>query len=397
MPTRLWPRSRMAPEPLPCPDTPLCLCPGGGSAHNTDHVSRSDRPDAGEGSPSKATETLSQFLARVLDQLSMSAWLPSAAFVLIVGVALAIRRTLDAGDASHGPADVVARAFGRIANLGLGGAIVTIGAVVVLTMLTQAFVFEAIRILEGYWGTSARAIKYADKRCKIHAERAERLRIARAAALEDAWASADRAIRKDEDRRSREHKSARISVEGLEVLRAAIFGENPLDVGLSDEALDKAVAFPWRDFAEPSQNRRLDSIDKALRDYPKANREIPTRLGNVLRAYEDRTGARRPESFVQRVFDHLPFSMQVDHDDARNRLDLYAAMVFVLPMAGLIASGLLLPSWIYAISALVVCVIGACSSYLAAVASARAYGPILANIGAYVRKQGSPLDDELSA
>jgi hypothetical protein len=166
---------------------------------------------------------------------------------------------------------------------------------------------------------------------------------------------------------------------------------------MSDEARDKAVAFPWRDFAEPSLNRRLDSLDKALRDYPRPKREIPTRLGNVLRAYEDRTGARRPESFVQRVFDHLPFSMQVDHDDARNRLDLYAAMVLVMPVAGLIAFGLLAPYWQYAGAFLAICVIGAYSSYLAAVASARAYGPILANIAGFVRKQGPPLSDELSA
>lgn len=362
-----------------------------------DRVSRSDRSDAGESSPSKATETLSQFLARLLDQLSMSAWLPSAAFVLIGGVALAMRRTLDAGRPLDGPADVLARSFGRIAQIGIGGAIVTIGAVVVLTMLTQAFVFEAIRILEGYWGTSRTAARIADKRCLTYSDRAAELRETRKTVLQAAWASADRAIREDEARRRREQKSSRISVEGLEVLRAAIFGEEALVADMSDEAMDKAVIFPWRDFAEPSYSRQLDTIDKALRDYPRQKREIPTRLGNVLRAYEDKTGARRPESFIQRVFDHLPFSMQVDHDDARNRLDLYAAMVFVMPVAGLIAFGLLAPYWGYAGSVLVVCLAGAYASYLAAVASARAYGPILANIAVYVHRQGPPLSDELSA
>lgn len=378
-------------------DTRWTFARAGLSGTTLDRVSRSDRLDAGESSPSKATETLSQFLARVLDQLSMSAWLPSAAFVLIGGVALALRRTLDAGGPSHGPADVLARSLSRIADIGIGGAIVAIGAVVVLTMLTQAFVFEAIRILEGYWGTSRTAARIADKRCTTHSDKAAALRATRETVLEAAWASADRGIRDDEARRRREQKSARISVEGLEILRAAIFGEEPLDTDMSDEAMDKAAAFPWQDFAQPSQNRRLDSIDKALRDYPRHKRENPTRLGNVLRAYEDRMKVRRPESFVQRVFDHLPFSMQVDHDDARNRLDLYAAMVFVMPVAGLIASGLLAPNWGYAGAVLLICLFGAYSSYLAAVASARAYGPLLVNIAVYVRDQGPPLSNELSA
>lgn len=50
---------------------------------------------------SKATETLSQFVARVLNQLSLSAWLPSAALVLGATWILTLGAVIDAktGDA----------------------------------------------------------------------------------------------------------------------------------------------------------------------------------------------------------------------------------------------------------------------------------------------------------
>lgn len=360
-------------------------------------MSGSDRPDAGGPGPTKATETLSQFLARVLDQLSMSSWLPSAALVACLGLALAIRRTLDAGDALDGPANVLARAFGRIADIGLGGAVVAIGAVVVLTIVTQAFVFESIRVLEGYWGTSKFMERIARARCRRHAARAASLRAARKAALKSAWKSAKRAIKKEERRRRRKNLDVYMTTEMIEVLRAAIFKQRARVSGVSPELKKIALAYPWRNAAKPDRVRRIESLDKALRDYPRAGRENPTTLGNVLRAHEEATKVRRPESFVQRVFDHLPFTMQVDHDDARNRLDLYSALVFVLPLTGLLAFGLLTPAWGYAGTFLGVCVVGSLVSYLAAIASAQAYGLILRNVADYVRAQGPPLSNEISA
>ena len=50
--------------------------------------------------------------------------------------------------ASDGDVTVAVRRLGHLGFVGLG---LLVALVVVLTMLTQAFEFEGIRILEGYW------------------------------------------------------------------------------------------------------------------------------------------------------------------------------------------------------------------------------------------------------
>ena len=139
----------------------------------------------------KGSETLSQFLARVLDQLSLSAWLPSASLVLVIGIAFSLRGVLDHSAAPAGAVPKITRAVALLAGSGLGGALLALGAVVVLTMLTQAFAFEAIRVLEGYWGTSKWTEAMADRRCRHFADVRSSLEERRRAALESAWASAE--------------------------------------------------------------------------------------------------------------------------------------------------------------------------------------------------------------
>jgi hypothetical protein len=92
-----------------------------------------------------ATDTsagLSAFVARVLDQLSISAWLPSA-FLTVAGAFLLqfrAQRSLNIATAAtaltkHPPTVLI----------------LAIPVLVSTTLVTQAFSFEAIRILEGYW------------------------------------------------------------------------------------------------------------------------------------------------------------------------------------------------------------------------------------------------------
>lgn len=56
-----------------------------------------DSGGAAESGTSKPIETLSQFVARVLSQLSLSAWLPSAALVLALDLVAQLGAVLDAG------------------------------------------------------------------------------------------------------------------------------------------------------------------------------------------------------------------------------------------------------------------------------------------------------------
>ena len=90
----------------------------------------------------KPSESLSQFVAKVLDQLSLSAWLPSAALVLSVSFLVNFR-------AKQGAFGDSVRAFGTYTA---ADGFFLFAAAVVLTVVTQAFEFEAIQFFEGYWG-----------------------------------------------------------------------------------------------------------------------------------------------------------------------------------------------------------------------------------------------------
>lgn len=334
----------------------------------------------------KSTETLSQFLARILDQLSLSAWLPSAAIVFISGWAFALRTVLDEFSAvpSTQPQDWYASlveaptrlgsAMARLAESGWGGALLALAAVIVLTLVTQAFSFESIRVLEGYWGTSRPAEWLADKRCARHARVRERFARAHRAAIGEAWAVAEVSLAAD----------TKLTPAMLEVIRAAVL-KRETDVRLPPAIRAKALRTDWEAQCSRAYLRRRDNLAKRLRDYPEPGRENPTLLGNIMRYHEDQTGDADVESFVPRVFDTLPLSMQVNHDDQRTRLDLYCSMVFILPSSGLMSGLALLPHYGYAVGALVASVLGAFVCYRAAMASARAYGLVLLQIAQQVR------------
>ena len=149
----------------------------------------------------KPTETLSQFIARVLDQLSLSAWLPSAALVLAMDFIVQLSLVLDAK--RTGPIDTIGGVLSRISATGVGGAVLLVVAIAVLTLLTQAFSFEAIRLLEGYWGT-AKAVEWVAKhRVRRHADRRRKLYEHRNVLTAKAWEDAKAKINEIEDERRR--------------------------------------------------------------------------------------------------------------------------------------------------------------------------------------------------
>src|SRR5262249_21478237 len=88
------------------------------------------------------TDGVSQFITKVLNQLSLSAWLPSALFVGTAFLLLEVhsQKVANIGDA-----------ITALTNKTLGTIIVLVFALVLGTMITQAFEFAAIRCLEGYW------------------------------------------------------------------------------------------------------------------------------------------------------------------------------------------------------------------------------------------------------
>ncbi|SHM68643.1 hypothetical protein [Cryptosporangium aurantiacum] len=150
-----------------------------------------------------------------------------------------------------GPVD-----WSRIARFELADVAVLGISALVMAMALNPLQYPLIRLLEGYWGTSALAVELA-------------------------------VIRTDYHRR----RSRSLFSEGTSA--AAKLG-NPiraLDTSTADqETLRAAVVF--------AENRRARS------DYPDRHRLLPTRLGNVLRRYEDaisRTYGLDPLTAVPRL------------------------------------------------------------------------------------------------
>src|SRR6266516_2530271 len=112
----------------------------------------------------KATETLSQFVARVLNQLSLSAWLPAAALVLLLALVTQLGAVLDRKPPPAGPLDALGRAFAAISRTSIGGALLLIAALVVFTMVTQAFALQSTRVPVFSSGTTRQAQSYASVR-----------------------------------------------------------------------------------------------------------------------------------------------------------------------------------------------------------------------------------------
>ncbi len=142
----------------------------------------------------ESSEALSQFVAHVLNQLSLSAWLPSAALMLALTFIFQLGAVLDSKTKPESPDVAIGRAFSAMAKTSPGGAILLFAAVIILTTLTQAFVFGAIRLLEGYWGTS-RAMEWIAKlRCAHFQKKVQGLREHHNELTSEAWGKAQAKI-----------------------------------------------------------------------------------------------------------------------------------------------------------------------------------------------------------
>jgi hypothetical protein len=173
----------------------------------------------------KPRQTLSEFVARVLDQLSLSAWLPSAALVLLLdfiaqlGIALGAKRT--------GATAAIGNALSRMSAVGIGGAVLLVIAIVVLAILTQAFSFEAIRVLEGYWGTARPVEVIARHRVTRHRRRQQQLSARRRELTGQAWDVAKSKIVGIEDERRQNGQRPAMTAAMIAHLEARVLGQFP--------------------------------------------------------------------------------------------------------------------------------------------------------------------------
>lgn len=100
-------------------------------------------------------------------------------------------------------------------------------------------------------------------------------------------------------------------------LEAHAVGSTPLD--MDEEQQARVDLLGWRSACQPWDLARVDRRIGALDDYPVNSRVLPTRLGNVLRATEDRLANADGdlEGFVLRRRLRSPARVVEQHDQFR--------------------------------------------------------------------------------
>ncbi len=269
----------------------------------------------------------------------------------------------------------LADAVQALASKPLGITVVLLFAVVLSAVITQAFSFEAIRLLEGYWGGNRVSAMFLRSRVNVHRKRRqellEKIKRQRLAAFELA----------------RSHMwSASIKPALIEVIEDDFFSIADEDRRQHPATIVNAARqMDWRPQSSPSLLDALDRSVQRLADYPPQHRVLPTKLGNVLRAREDRIrdDGGELEGLVMRRYERyerIPVRLMTQHDQFRNRLDMYCTLALVILLLAVLAR-----RQDHYISAGIVCVIFlllSFISYLAAIASARGYGVVLSAIAA---------------
>jgi hypothetical protein len=323
--------------------------------------------------PNKYSEApgLSQVLGTVLQQLSVSAWVPAA--MLVGNVALLLQ--LSADDNYN-----VAQAVKGLAGKPLGTVIILIFSLILATTVTQAFEFEVIRFLEGYFDSANRLVQVV-MAARIQRHEGKRHR------LECKLKEATKKARKPAVDRMREFPAY-----DTKVLDYLADDSATSDGSVDDEVSERADETDWTPHASASAMYRIDSTTARLKSYPEKSRILPTRLGNVLRATEDNIELEEGENvegYVVRNYDQLSAALKGQHKDYRTRLDMYCCLVLVFSILAVTSVAALVrisPLWEMAV-AVIVYVSMACLSYEAAIATARAYGLILQEIPEYLARQ----------
>ncbi len=311
--------------------------------------------------PARATgEGFSQFVTRILDQLSLSSWLP--AIMLICNIALILQlRSQHNLDLGHAITALTAKPLGLL--------IILLLSIVVVSIVTQAFEFEAIRLLEGYWGRIMLIGFLSGLRTKRHGDRLTHLKRQYDKYHFTAFSEARE--------RMLDNHVPRDLVDILDKQRR----DEPLD-GHDPDRITAAEQLGWQRFAAPELLHKMSATESRIMEYPLPHRILPTKLGNTLRASEDRLrlgAGEELEEFVYRRYDLMTTELKFEHDQYRSRLNIYCLLTFVfcsLTIVSLFAldpradpAGVAAFAIVYMILALI--------SYQAAIVSARGYVTVL--------------------
>jgi hypothetical protein len=239
-------------------------------------------------------------------------------------------------------------------SLGFRGIAALVLAALLLGLVLHPFQFSMTQFLEGYWGNSPIGRQMARWRI-IHYRRVAKDLSDEADCEGETWRQAIEADRTTPERADREAPEVRKRRNNLR--------------------LDTPHGEPFL-----AHYLRAQAAHAARARYPKAGRRImPTRLGNVLRRYEETVGVQYALD-VLRIAPHLNLVARKEHReyvaDCRKGLDLGVRICVLFALATLVSVGLLIHDGPWLLLALAPYLV----SYLAyrgAISSAQAYGTAL--------------------
>ena len=336
------------------------------------------------GNPSPAG--LSPLAAKILDQLSVTAWLPAA--LLMANTYLLAGMYLVREPGSEPTTKNLENVVAALDSKALGVLLSVVLGIVLATLVTQSLEYAAIRFLEGYWGGSVYAaiptkvgVLIQQQRQYLMARRVEKVD-------RRAFQRAQYEIRELLQKEDSAFVDAAI---------AAGLGK-PLPMGLTDEQRTRAEGLfdkktLWRPLAPADLRHRALSLEVKAAAFPQADsRLLPTRLGCALRSSEDQmsgavTGAKM-RSYLYERLDSIGPALMEQHNQYRNRLDMCSVLT-VLCILLATADALLLPPLLpveFVVSTCLGLVGLSYLSYRGAVAAALDYGPILIAINKQVEQ-----------
>jgi hypothetical protein len=295
---------------------------------------------------SAAVET-GRSIGRYFTVISM---VPSLLFVLYV-------YALFAANAWPGPFEP-AKALHAIENLSVAKIVALLVAALLLGLVLHPFQFSMTQLLEGYWGRSGVGLRLARSRIMRYRRTVRVLHVA-ANEAEKAWAGAIGSAAK-------RHQLAQM---------AAQKRTKQLNMLLNAQTGDPVLA----DYL------RAQALRTALHQYPDQEawrRIMPTRLGNVLRRYEEKAGRQYGLDIIP-IAPHLHLVALPEHrdyvEDCRKGLDLGVRLCVLFAFATVLSVVALLRDGAWLFLALA----PYCISYLAyrgATSSAHSYGTALSTL-----------------
>ncbi len=346
-------------------------------------MGRSNKAPAGQGGERQAAkeeplahavQSLSHFIGKVLDQFATSSWVPA---IMLVGN-LALLLQLGGSSSEHRESDgvrEVSQALDEILGRPLDIVVVLPIAVLLAAAVTQAFGFESIRLLEGYWPEVWPVNKVSALLIEFEIIRLGRLQ-GRYKRLEE------KALTDATERALRAGMSPSVVSALAKTQRGSLL--NPLEFFY----MRTRPRIDLLEYARPRILRAMENIASSQDEFPRPARILPTRLGNILRATEDSIDVPMGvsvEDYVQNIFTRVSTSLQIQHDQFRTRLETYSVLVLTFLSLSAISpillesrgpSHMILGAGCYLALSVV--------SYCATIAAARGYSHILRCMDQYV-------------